>query len=81
MRQHDDDIADTHQMLKLAIAEFYFWRLFIAFRRETTALDAFRLAVKILPRPKQGRTHQWLLLLVTENVRKQQRKYPGIVKA
>ncbi len=24
MRQHDDDIADTHQMLELAIAEFYF---------------------------------------------------------
>ncbi len=41
-------------MLKLAIAEFYFWRLFIAFRQETTALDAFRPAVKILPRPNRA---------------------------
>ena len=66
-------------MLKLAIAEFYFWRLFIAFRQETTALDAFARRQDPAT-PKTGRTHQWLLLLVTENVRKQQRKYPGIVK-
>ncbi|MCY0040374.1 hypothetical protein LAD64_27220 [Klebsiella pneumoniae] len=59
------------------IAEFLnFMRLFQSLFRQEGPLPLGCLSPGLTApaTPKTGRTHQWLLLLVTENVRKQQRK-------